>query len=188
MVSPFRRAEVPFTYAYYCTLPDDGKRYELIEGDLFVTPAPVPFHQTVSGRLMHALMSQLEDTGIAIVFHAPCDILLADTTVVQPDLAIVRRARKSIVTHRAIEGPPDVVVEILSPSTRDRDRYVKSAAYARFDVAEYWLVDPEHGWVEVFVPEGGSYRLQARHDRASTLTSPSFPEIRIPLEPVFRPH
>ena len=142
-------AAVPYTYRDYCSLPDDGRRYELIDGDLFVTPSPATFHQTVSRRLQYALMTILENTGIAFVFDAPCDVILSDTTVMQPDLAIVRMDRKEIVAKRGLEGPPDVVVEILSPSTQDRDRHIKRAAYSRFGIGEYWIVDPAHGSIEV---------------------------------------
>jgi Uma2 family endonuclease len=187
MSSPPRSQPVPYTYRDYLCLPDDGRRYELIDGDLFVSPAPTPFHQTVSRRLQYALMTALEQTGIAFVFNAPCDVLLADTTVVQPDLAIVRQDHRDIVTGRALEGAPALVVEILSPSTRDRDLYLKRDAYARFGVAEYWVVDPDRGFVEVYSLEDGAYAGPRRYDRASTLESPAFPEVSIPLNAIFRP-
>jgi Uma2 family endonuclease len=179
-------AEVPFTYREYALLPDDGRRHELIEGDFYVTPAPTPVHQTVSRRLQHALMTQLEDTGLAFVFDAPIDVILSDTTVVQPDLAIVRQIRREMISKRGIEGPPDVVVEILSPSSKGQDEFLKKSVYARFGIPEYWLLEPEHGFLSVFRAEACAYRLSSRLDRSSTLTSPEFAEISIPLGPVFR--
>jgi Uma2 family endonuclease len=181
-------ADIPYTYDDYRLLPDDGRRYELIDGDLFVTPAPTPFHQTVSRRLQHALIRQLEEPGIAYIFNAPCDVILTDTTVVQPDLALVRIARKEIITQRGIEGAPEVVVEILSPSTRERDRYIKRAAYARQAIPEYWIVDPDQGWIEVHRLAGQGYHIHDRFDRAATLASPAFPEVAVPLAPLFAPH
>lgn len=179
-------AEVPFTYREYALLPDDGRRHELIEGDFYVTPAPTPMHQTVSRRLQHALMTQLEDTGVAFVFDAPIDVILSETTVVQPDLAIVRRARREVISKRGIEGPPDIVAEILSPSSRGQDEFLKKTVYARFGIPEYWLVDTEHGFITIFRAEASAYRVRQRLDRASTLTSAELGEISIPLAPIFR--
>lgn len=179
-------AKIPLTWAEYRGLPDDGRRYELIEGDLFVTPAPASFHQTVSRRLQHAMMTQLEDTGIAEVFDAPIDVHLSETSIVQPDLALVRLARTGVVSRRGIEGAPDLIVEILSPGTADRDRYLKRALYARHSVPEYWIVESERGGIELHRVTPSGYELTRRFDRASTLTSPEFPELSIPLEPIFR--
>jgi Uma2 family endonuclease len=186
-MAPTRRG-VQFTYREYALLPDDGRRHELIEGDFYVTPAPSTFHQTVSRRLLHALMTQLEDTGIALVFDAPCDVILSDTTVVQPDLAIVRLSHREIVSERAIEGPPSVAVEILSPSSKGQDQFLKRSVYAKFNIPEYWIVEPDHGFVtQLRIDDAGAYQQHARLDRASTLTSPEFPEISIALAPIFRP-
>jgi Uma2 family endonuclease len=181
------REEILFTYQEYALLPDDGRRHELIEGDFYGTPAPSSFHQTVSRRLQHRLMTQLEDTGVAVVFNAPWDVILADTTVVQPDIALVRASRKSAISSRGMEGPPDVVVEILSLSSRGIDDELKKATYARFGVREYWIVEPDLGFVSVFRSDGGPYRLHVRYDRASTLTSVEFAEISVPLAPIFEP-
>ncbi len=178
---------VLYTYEHYQYLPDDGRRYEIAEGELYVTPVPGSFHQTVSRRLQFALMRDLEETGIAYVFDAPCDVILADTTVLQPDLAIIAVSRKSIITPRGIEAPPDCVVEILSKSTEGRDRHLKRAVYAKFGVREYWLVDPDLGSVEALELAGDAYRLRARFDRASTLTSAVFSQAKVVLEKVFAP-
>jgi Uma2 family endonuclease len=180
-----RRPE-PFTYREYALLPEDGKRHELIEGEFYVTPSPNPRHQTVSRRLQQILMQQLEDTGIAQVFDAPMDVLLDDSTCVQPDLVVVRTTRAQMITDRAIEGVPDLVVEILSPAHAGNDRFLKRQLYARFGVHEYWIVDPA-GWVTVLRSgTPGRYDLEARFDRASTLTSEEFPELAVPLDRVFR--
>ena len=178
---------VPFTYREYALLPDDGRRHELIEGDFYVTPAPRPLHQTVSRRLQQLLMQQLEDTGIAQVFNAPVDVLLDDTTCLQPDLVVIRLSRDEVVKETAIVGVPDLVVEILSPSHPGNDRFLKRGVYARFKVPEYWIVDPVNGFVTVLrSSEPGRYDLEARFDRTSTLTSEEFPELAVPLPRVFR--
>jgi Uma2 family endonuclease len=181
---PYR---LPLTYRDYCQLPEDGRRYELMEGDLFVSPAPSTEHQTVLGRLLFELMRQLDQRGLAVTFAAPVDVILEDTSVVQPDIIVVATDRKHLITKRALEGPPDIAVEILSQSSIDRDRHLKRRLFERFAVPEYWIVDAEHGMVDVLHFIDGGYRQVAKLDRASTLTSRRFPDLAIVLEPIFRP-
>jgi Uma2 family endonuclease len=181
------QGSISFTYDEYCLLPNDGKRYEIIDGELHVSPAPSPLHQTVSRRLQYALMTQLEQPGIALVFNAPCDLLFEHKTVVQPDLIVLRKARMNLVTKRAIEGRPDLLVEILSPSNRDYDQSLKRTAYAKYGVPEYWIADPEAGSVEMLRLQASGHALAQRFDRATTLRSLEFPEVAIPLAPVFGP-
>jgi Uma2 family endonuclease len=186
MSSPATR--IPLTVREYRLLPEDGRRWELFEGDFLVTPAPTPLHQKISRRLQHALMTQLEDTGLAQVIDAPIDVIFDDFSVVQPDLVIVSTAHASLITARAVEGAPDVLVEILSPSSIDRDRYLKLRLYERFGVREYWIVDPEHGFLEAYrlgANPTRSYELRERHDRASILRCPDFPTLELPLAPLF---
>jgi Uma2 family endonuclease len=167
-------------------MPEDGKRRELIDGDVFVTPAPAPWHQTVSRRLQLALMKSLEERGLAEIYNAPVDVIFDDVNVVEPDLVVVSASRSHIVTERAIEGVPDIVVEILSPSTAERDRYWKRQLYERFRVPEYWIVSPDPAWLEVHALGASGYEQRARYDRAGTLVCPLFADLAIPLEPVFR--
>jgi Uma2 family endonuclease len=172
-------AKSPFTYEDYCLLPEDGKRY------FYLSPSPSTIHQVVSRRLQFELMVQLERTKVAQIFNAPMDVILEPTTVVQPDLIIVSRAREHIISPRAIEGAPDVLVEILSPSSLDRDSYIKRKLYERCGVREYWIVDPDHGSLEVWRNEDQHFGIRARYDRASTLVSPDFEQLSVPLYPVF---
>jgi Uma2 family endonuclease len=174
------------TYEDYRMLPDDGKRYELIEGEVFVSPAPSTRHQMVSANLLYALMDALHKPGLARIFHAPTDLVLTKTTAVQPDLVIVGKARESLITARALEGPPDVAVEILSPSSLDRDQYIKRKLYERFGIPEYWVVDPEQGQIIIYRLDEGTYGIRARYDRSSTLECPEFPTLAVPLLDVFR--
>jgi Uma2 family endonuclease len=179
------RARASYTYAEYAALPGDGRRWELIDGGFEVNPAPTPRHQRVSRRLQFALMQQLEEPGLAEVFNAPIDVILSEKDVLQPDLAIVAAGR-DIISDRGIEGPPDLVVEVLSPRTSVLDRRVKSVTYFVFGVLEYWVVDPDVGSVELFRPGADGYESAQRFDRASTLVTPSFGEVSIPLARVFR--
>lgn len=185
MTSPSTRRQPPFTYDEYRLLPEDGRRHELLDGDLRVSPAPSTRHQTVSRRLQFALMQQLEVRGLAQIFDAPIDLILAPTSVVQPDLAIVSTARASIVTARALEGVPDVVVEILFAGGSDRDEHLKRRLYERHGIPEYWVVDPEIGYVTVWRLDSGCYGLRVKLDRSSTLEHPDFPGLQVPLLEIF---
>jgi Uma2 family endonuclease len=186
MATPTVHRPPPLTYEDYRLLPEDGKRYELMEGELFVSPAPSTRHQTVSRRLQFALMEALERPGLAQIFDAPTDLLLSPTTVVQPDLIVIGAGRISIITERAVEGIPDFVVEILSPTSLDRDQHIKRRLYQQFEVPEYWVVDPEHGMIVVYRLDQGTYGIRSRYDRASILESPEFPTLRVPALDLFR--
>jgi Uma2 family endonuclease len=186
-MEPVRPARLPYSYEDYAALPNDGRRWEVIDGELEVNPAPAPRHQTVSRRLQFELMRLLEEPGIAQIFNAPIDLILSDSNILQPDLAILGSSRDHLITGRGIEGPPDIVVEVLSPSTKVLDQRVKKRTYARFSVPEYWIVDPVGGHLELFRLAADDYVLEQRFDRASVLTTPSFSEVQVELARVFRP-
>lgn len=147
-----------WTYADLDRLPEseNGERYEIIDGELIVTPSAVPLHQLADYRLTRRLGDHVEGGRLGQIFFAPVDVRLGDQTLI-PDLLFISRARLDIVGPKAIEGAPDLVVEILSPSTRDRDLGVKKAVYARHGVREYWIVDPEARSVTVFALRGDRY-------------------------------
>jgi Uma2 family endonuclease len=132
-------------------MPEDGKRYEAIDGELYVTPTPSRRHQRASLNLARALCSILEDPGHGWIYLAPTGVELPDTDEgVQPDIVFVSKARAGILVKEGIRGAPDLVVEILSPSTADRDRTIKKKLYQRHGVAQYWVVDPDAQSVEVW--------------------------------------
>lgn len=169
------------TYHDYTLLPDDGNRYEIIEGDLSTTPAPVTRHQIIVGRLIHCLLSYLEAHPVGTVLSAPCDVVLSDTDIVQPDVLYVRNNSTAHVTEHNVQGPPDVVVEILSPGTAARDRNLKRKRYERFGVQEYWLVDPDHNTLEILVLNAGQYTQVCCAIRPATCTSVLFPGLTLDL-------
>lgn len=140
--------EVKLTYDWYIHLPDDGKQHELINGRHYMNAAPVPRHQTVSRKLQYQLMQQLEFTGLAQVFNAPIDVQFDDFNVVQPDIAVVLNENDIIIETR-IKGAPNLIVEILSPSTRDRDLLLKKPLYELHRVEWFWIVDPVTNFVDV---------------------------------------
>jgi Uma2 family endonuclease len=139
-----------WTYAEYARLPDDGNRYEVIAGELVVTPAPRPVHQEIVARLIVHLRGFADAHGLGRVLPGPVDVLLSDDDYLQPDVVFVAAGRSGIITDRGIEGPPDLVVEVLSASTAFHDRGIKRERYARFGIPHYWIVDAQRRQVEVF--------------------------------------
>jgi Uma2 family endonuclease len=144
-------------YAEYCCYPDDGRRHEIIDGDHYVNPAPSTYHQTVSRRLQHQLYTQIELQGRGVVYNAPVDVQLTDHDIVQPDLVVVLAARTRMITPTKIKGVPDLVVEILSPSTASNDLALKRQLYERTGVAEYWIADPDNHTLTQLVLVDGRY-------------------------------
>ena len=147
---------VKLTYADYCNTSDD-ERYELLDGELVMTPAPRELHQRVLTHLFYLLFQAVKDTNSGRVYVAPFDVVLSDTDVVQPDLLFISNERAHIITEENVQGAPDLVVEILSPSTADRDLTIKRALYARHGVREYWIVDTDTKTVTVLVRDDGSF-------------------------------
>jgi Uma2 family endonuclease len=124
-------------------LPDDGNRYETIAGELFVTPAPGVPHQTVLARLFVALWAYVERHELGRLWFAPLDVVFGPLTLVEPDLVFVSRNRLDTISDRDVQGPPDLVVEVISPSTARTDQGRKRALYQEAGVREYWIVDVE---------------------------------------------
>jgi Uma2 family endonuclease len=171
--------------AEYLELPNDGKRYQILDGVLDVTPAPTPRHQQVSKRLQARLMQALEpDEGE--VFNAPIDVVFDAHNIVQPDLLFIRKGRLNIVGPANIQGAPDLVVEILSPSNRRTDVVTKSLVYARFKVTSYWIADPEVDRLELFRLKGGAYKLAATGSLPKVMKPAEFPGLELPLADIFR--
>ena len=133
----------PLTVENYKLLPETGPRYQLIQGDLYMAPAPNRFHQEISRNLQFELHSYLKRNPIGKLFDAPFDVYLDETNVFQPDIIIVLNERLGILTEAGAEGAPNLVVEILSPKTRRLDLVNKKQEYARAGVEELWIIDPE---------------------------------------------
>ncbi|MGH9383359.1 MAG: Uma2 family endonuclease [Vicinamibacterales bacterium] len=167
------------TYEDYRQFPDDGKRYEILDGEIYMTPSPSPRHQYVSKRLQRILERYFEDRLGYQVFNSPLDVILADDDIVQPDLLVV--ADRPQISARGIEGAPIVLIEILSPSRPAYDRLTKARRYAARGVPHYWIVDPEARTVECFRMEGGVYKLDASAANREDLEVPAFTGLTIPL-------
>lgn len=187
MPEPASATDIPMQLSIedYAEMPDDGRQYELINGELNVTPSPGTQHQRVAKRVFLALVNALESSGAGEVFIAPYDVELDRYTVVQPDLMFVRAENTALIGEKRLHGPPDLAVEILSPSTRRRDVLIKSPLYARFGVAEYWLVDPAIDRFECRRLVDGAYITDAVFDSPDVLERPAFPGLTIPLVEIF---
>jgi len=171
-------------YGDYAGIPADGLTYEILDGELYVTPAPSPMHQRVSKRLQRQLEAYFEARGLGEVFDAPIDLILTLHDVVQPDLVVVTDAAR--VSARGIEGPPTLVVEVLSPSTRDRDRGVKGRRYAALGVPHYWLVDFDAPRLECFRLDGTAYVPSVEGQGDARVSHPDWPGLEIALAELWR--
>lgn len=175
------------TYEDYRLIPDDGKRHELIDGEHCMSPSPNIKHQRISGRLFAALYNFLQQHPLGEVFDAPCDVVLSDFDVVQPDLIFVAHAQRSIITDANIRGVPALLVEILSEGNRKLDETIKRQRYEHYGIPEYWIIDPALDQVKI-------YRLtEGRYGQASVLsleandliTTPLLPSLNLPLAMLF---
>lgn len=164
-------------------LPDDGNRYELIEGEFFASPAPRSKHQRISSMLLGFLIPVVEGGDLGQVYHAPFDVSLGLQTRVQPDIVYISRARLHQIAESGLFGPPDLAVEILSESTWRMDLSEKLDLYRRAGIQEYWIADPDERSITVhrFTESAGPRKLT----RDETLTSPLFPGLEIPLRSIF---
>ena len=175
---------IKFTVKDYMSTPD-GKRYQLLDGEIVPALSPTTRHQTILGRLSIALHEAVTANQLGRVWVAPLDVVLSDPDVAQPDLFFVSNARENIVTEANIQGAPDLVVEILSPATAQYDREYKMTLYSRHGVREYWLVDPEEDMVEVWTESETGLVLTATYQQTDTLASPLLEGLNIPLEVLF---
>ena len=179
------QAAVKFTYEDYRATPDD-QRYELLDGDLAMVPAPNLKHQKVQFHLGQKLGQFILDHKLGEFFYAPCDVVLSETAVVQPDLLFVSRAREHLLSNgENVQGAPDLVIEILSPSTADRDQGIKRELYGRYGVAEYWLVDPLAETVSIHRRRAGKLTATRTVSREDTLRSPLLTGLELHLDDIF---
>ena len=179
------KGKIVLTYEDYVLLPNDRNRYEILEGELTVTPAPSTKHQTASGNLFVLLAHYIKQRDLGKLFYAPIDLILESTSVLQPDLLFVSKPRQRIITEKAIEGAPDLVIEILSPGTSRTDRVTKAQIYTRYGVPAYWIVDPEQEVIEIYLLEADGYRLAATLQGKIPMFAPPFKELEIAAGDVF---
>ena len=159
-----------WTYDEYSRL-DDDQRYEIIDGNLLMAPVPDTWHQDWSRELFRIIDRQVRNKELGKVFYAPLDVVLDETNTAQPDLIFISNANARIIQRRAIFGTPDLLVELVSPSSVKRDRYDKKELYARFGVKEYWIGDSANKSLEILVLREGRYELQCSAEVKGNVTS-----------------
>jgi Uma2 family endonuclease len=170
-------SKVVMTYRDYVALPGDGKRYELYDGELVELTSPTLRHQRAIRHLVGILDRHVRAQNLGEVIPAPFDVILSETTVVQPDIVFVARDRARVLTDRGIEGAPTLAVEVLSPSTAGRDRGRKQALYARYGLPYLWLVDPGDESLEAYELGAGGYVLVGRRVGQASARLLPFPDL-----------
>jgi Uma2 family endonuclease len=150
----------PLAYEDLLDTPDDGNRYEIIGGELVVSPVPTPTHQRVLARLFRLIDRFIQDKNLGELFFAPLDVRFDPYDIVEPDLLFIRRERLGIIKEKLIEGAPDLVIEVLSPSSRGHDNVRKMALYATAGVQEYWIADRENEDLAIYSLAAGQYQRQ----------------------------
>lgn len=179
--------EQTVTYDMYAEMTDDGARYEILDGSLaLMSPGPSSMHQAVSGELEFILKQSCKSEYV--LFHSPLDVILSPTNVLQPDILMIHRSRLHIVTKRGIEGAPDLVVEIVSPGSRSRDKVVKMKTYGEHRVPEYWIIDTDSQTLEQYrlTDAGGSiYELIHLFEGNDQVTSDKLPCVSFAISAIF---
>lgn len=174
------------TYEMYREMPEDSGRFELLDGVLeLMSPGPSATHQSIGRELEFKLMQSCRSDYV--IFYAPLDVILSQTNVLQPDLMTIHRSRLHIVTDRGVEGAPDLVVEIVSPGSRKRDKVLKMKTYARHGVPEYWIVDAVSRTLEQYrIHDGGEhYILHALFEGDDVVTSDKLPCVTFVVSDIF---
>ena len=179
-----QRRVVKFTYEDYKHTPED-KRYELLDGELIMVPAPRTEHQRTSREIEFALHIFVTGNELGEVFDAPYDVVLSQTDVVQPDILFVSKERSYIITEENIRGAPDLVVEVLSPSTAQRDRTLKRTLYALHEIPEYWQADTDAKNVTGLTLHNGEYKVAGIYGEGQTLVSPLLPGFTLEIDSIF---
>lgn len=162
--------------------PEDGNRYEVVDGELYVSPPPLESHQRASVNLLGFLWQHVRQHRLGRLYSAPFGVVLDDENGVQPDLVYVSREREGLLVERGLEGAPDLVVEILSRSTQARDRGVKMKRYAASGIPHYWIVDPRTRTLEAYRLAEEGYELAGSHGPGSVFSPELFPGLEIPID------
>jgi Uma2 family endonuclease len=182
------RPDLKYTYDDFLHFPNDGRRHEIIDGEHYVTPSPNLRHQRIARKLLSLLDAHVTAQHLGEVFMAPFDVVLTDLDIVEPDLFYISAARAAIVTDQNVRGAPDLVIEVLSPSTHKTDEVTKRKLYDRCGVLEYWVIDPELETVKVYRRSEGAFARVAELSRETGdhLTTPLMPELTVALDRIFQ--
>ena len=184
MGSNVTAAQAKLTYADYARTPDD-ERYELLDGLLIKIPTPLVYHQRVLGNLLYRVAPFVSERRLGHVYSRPTDVVLSDTTVVEPDILFVSSQRSHIITRENIQGAPDLVVEILDPPTAERDRTIKLDLYAQHGVKEYWIVDPDTRTAMMLLRGESRFEVGGIYGEGQSLCSPTLAGFGVDLDAIF---
>jgi Uma2 family endonuclease len=188
--APVVPPRLKLTYDDFVLFPDDGKRHELIDGEHYVTPSPNVRHQQIQGDLFALVWNYLEAHPVGRVFTSRLDVVFSRFDVVEPDIVYLSYERANTVWTKAnLQGAPELVIEIASPSTRQRDETIKRHLYERSGVSEYWVVDPEIDVVRVYrrTRDGGFDRaIELSREAGDVLATDLLPGLDVPLIRIFR--
>ena len=179
-MAPTRR--VRYRAADLWTMPDDGNLYEIIDGELYVSPTPAEPHQRAQMNLAGFLWQHVRARKLGRVYVAPFAVVLGPDTALDPDLIYLKAEHEDRVSHRGVEGSPDLVVEVLSPATRGRDLILKRHRYARAGIGEYWIIDPETHSLEALRLEGTEYTAVGTFGPGTIFRPDLFPGLEIPID------
>lgn len=174
-----------WTYDDYAALPDDGNRYEIVEGVLYMSPAPSIVHQKIVGRIFYHLFTYVELEGLGTVLTSPVDVVLSRFDTLQPDVLVILNAGQEKLQEARIAGAPDLVVEVASPGSSISDRNRKYRVYVRTGVKEYWIVDPGTRSIEVLILENDDYRSLGVFREKATLPSQIVPALPVQVKQFF---
>jgi len=174
-----------WTYEDYAALPNDGNRYEVLHGVLYMAPSPDRWHQKASGAIFYHLYMAVQLTGLGEVYSGPFDVKLSSENTVQPDILVMLNEHLDRITKAGVVGAPDLAVEIASPSTARIDLSEKFYAYAAAGVPEYWIVNSGSCTVEVFVLRNGIYNSLGIYYGSAVLPSRMVPNLSVRVEQFF---
>lgn len=173
-----------YTYEDYASLPE-GAPYQLIGGQLIMTPSPMPYHQEVLRKLGFKILFFMEQTGKqGHLYYAPLDVYFSDSEVYQPDILYIQKEREGIIGETKVEGSPDVIMEILSPSTAYYDLRNKFKTYEKYGVSEYWIVDPGQRRIEIYENQGQKFVLYMEAEGEGSVSSKVIEGFRVTLQDV----
>jgi Uma2 family endonuclease len=172
------------TYDDFAGLPEDGKHYELLAGVLYVNPSPGLPHQHAAKRAFSQICGYFEGNGLGEVFFAPFDVILSEHDVAEPDILVVAGA--SQFSRRGIEGPPALIVEIISPSSRQYDRVTKAGRYLALGVEHYWIIDPQAKHIVCQRADRGEWVIVAEGRDSDSVCDPSWPDVTMTLRDLWR--
>ena len=174
------------TYQDYLDLPESDERYELIDGELYMAPTPIPEHQIFLYYLAKVVEEFITRNRLGRIIISPQDVIIHEDIVVQPDMMFVSNERLHIIKWgHYVQGAPDLVVEVLSPSTARYDRTLKRERYARFGVREYWIADIVARTIEVNVSVGSTFTIASVYGEGETVESPLLPGLEFDMREVF---